>query len=721
MIFSGNDNQRTRRWTAVLALLALACGPVARAQTDTTRIVVVPFQGPAEATTWSFGLATALQRSLNVIPGVFVPPVGDPLVLIDRANAAGVDPTLTVLSSFGAAAVVGGRLAPAPGGWDVTLQLLDAAAVGTTRTVTVPDVPSVAVTAVALATIESLGLTPSAAVLDAVRAVAGDTPSFISWGAVAAASTRLSSPDPNALEAARQLDDTSAWVAAERARAAVFEGRMDEALALSAQSVDLVPHDVEAWTLRGVVASSAGDVDAARDAFQEALVRNPHHAVARLGWASTLPTEQAIPEYVRAIEAYPRLLEAHVALAEAEGGARALQRLRAAASALIDEPRLHAEIVDRALAANDAAGAAAYLASTVSNPLASSPATFGLAARLPLDRADRILEILREGAAAFPNDASLARTEASVLRRLGRFDEAAARLEPFAIADQADAATINEMARIWIALGRADEARSALASVSAESAVVRFNLARAYLEAGRPADAADELANDVAGGAADASTLALYGTALAGLGRFDEARAAYDSALAQDPTEPVAIRGLRRLDEWASIATDAPSPVRSPEAQAAFDAGLASLEAGRYGEAIAYLARASDAAPDDALIAFYYGSALQRDGRAREAIDAYALAIEAFPSSGTVLNNVGFAWLQLGRFDQALPALRQAIDVAPDNARAHLNLGLVYYALSRYDDALAAWDVAVNLDPTLEPAIRDTRTRATERSGARDP
>lgn len=270
------------------------------------------------------------------------------------------------------------------------------------------------------------------------------------------------------------------------------------------------------------------------------------------------------------------------------------------------------------------------------------------------------------------------------------------------------------MALALIAQGRTDEARARLEAAAGENEVVRFNLAQALLEAGLPRAAAEELAPDMDDEQQDPEAWAVYGTALAGAGRFGEAREALDRALQLDPEQPLAQRTVRRLDERERIAGEQASPLPQ-EAQAPFDRGLTHLEQGRFADAAAELRRAYELSDQAPLAAFYLGTALQRDGRPSEAVEFYRQADEAFPGSGTVLNNLGFAWLQLGRYDRALPTLRDAVEAAPENARAHLNLGLTYYGLSRFEDALSAWERAVELDPSLDAAIADTRERARRR------
>lgn len=698
----------------VLAALAAASllAPAALAQNDVVRVVAVPLQGPAELAPWQLGVPASLQRSLNVLPGVFVPPVGDPVVLADAAVAAGVDPTVAIAERFSADVLIGGRVASAPGGLDVTLERVDASGATASRTVTVPADPAVAMPQLVAAAIDLAGLGPAPADLDAALAVAAQAPGIEGLQAVAVASSRLSIPNTSRLRTADDLSPGVSWILAERARGLALTGDASAGLDVAVQATEAEPRDAEAWTILGVVAVRAGDAELAGRAYRTALEINPAHAVARAGLADLLGGDDAVREYGRALDAYPRLLEAHLALAEAEGGARGLQVLRSAASALPDSVRLHRAVLQRVIAAGDGAGAVQYLRETLAEPLARSPGVYALAAELPADRADAAAEFLAEGADAHPDDVTLAVAHARFLRESGDAVGAEARLRPLLGDASDDPRLANALALSLVAQERLGEARELLAQAAGDNATVRFNLAQALLEAGLPRAAAEELEADVGDEQTDPDVWAVYGTALAASGRVDEAREALARALELDPGQALAQRTVRRLDERAAVSSDAAAEL-PPEAQAAFERGLTDLEQGRFADAAVELRRAYDATPGETpLLAFYLANALQREGRVADAIELYEEVVAAFPTSGTVLNNYGFAWLQLGRYDRALPTLRDAVDAAPDNARAHLNLGLTYYGLSRFEDAIAAWDRAVALDPSLEPAIRATRERA---------
>jgi len=219
---------RPFRLPAVLAtLLALVLGTAlaqdagsAAAPNVVTRVVVVPLQGPAELAPWQIGLAAGLQRSLNRVGGVFVPPIGDPVVLADQAGRAGVDPATALRERFAADALLGGRVATAPSGLDVTLERYGPAGVEASSTVTVPAAPEEALPRVVAAAIELLGLDAAPGDVDAALRVAASAPSVEGLQPASLAASRLAAPDAAALRAAAELAPESSWLMAERARAA---------------------------------------------------------------------------------------------------------------------------------------------------------------------------------------------------------------------------------------------------------------------------------------------------------------------------------------------------------------------------------------------------------------------------------------------------------------------------------------------------------------------
>ena len=118
-------------------------------------------------------------------------------------------------------------------------------------------------------------------------------------------------------------------------------------------------------------------------------------------------------------------------------------------------------------------------------------------------------------------------------------------------------------------------------------------------------------------------------------------------------------------------------------------AGLAGLELDDD-DAIDYLQRAADAAPDDADAWRELGGALTMSGRLQEAGAAFRRASELRPGDTRVLVDLGHIALSTGETDAALPYFEQARVREPGNTEALPALVEVYRRAGRLEDGLAA-------------------------------
>lgn len=700
-----------------LPLLLLLCVSLAAAQSgNTTRVLVLPFDAATAFSNYGLGVATAVQRALNTIDGVYAPPVGDGALFVRRAFEAGeADSLETARAAFAADFVVSGAVQGGGEGLRITLAFRGAGGEASQVAVTSGSDPAAAVQAVLDAVVEELRLALSQSDRQELAKLAAQTPSLPSLAPAARAASRLSA-DLVDLAGAAELDPGSGWVLAEYARALALHGQPEQGLAQSQRAL-AASRDVEALVVRGVILLELERNEEALAIFEEAARLNPSHALALAGVAAaTTDAARARDALTKAVDSYPRLVDAQLRLAAIEGSdQRALQNLRRAAEHLPESVALHRAFAARALSAGDARGALAYLQQAAGRPLAASPALYAIAADLPESVAEEALAFVRSGAERFPDSTLPKLAEAELLRRLGRAEEAEALLMEARAAHPSDPEVANQLAITQAQLGKVAEARATFESIAGDSPTVAYNLAQLLLQAGQARGAVEVLAPLVEAGAADAETHALYGTALGRAGRTTEGVAALDRALELDPDLRQARAARDLLEQQRSITGEATMTLEG-EAAGAFERGMAALERRDAATAATEFGRARELA-DQPLLAFYHGFALQLAGDLRAAVPAYQAALEGFPESDIVLNNLGYAQLALGRFDLALGTLRDAVRANPENAQAQLNLGLTFYGLRRWDDALAAWDAAVRLEPNLEQAIAELRQAAERQSG----
>lgn len=706
----------TRTKTFVSALLLCALATVSTALAQVSRVVVFPFDADATSQAYQLGLSSALQRSLNQIPGLYSPPVGDTALVANRAVAAGGDVEQTVGRLFNAGALVTGQVSLAGGGVRAVVNV-DIA--GGTQVVDVsgPDPAAVAV-AVAKGVAAIVAPNLSAAAAAAVEAAAADTPSVASLAPVGLSSSGLPGVSVTDLDAATQLDPDSAWVRAEYAKALALSGNLAAATEAALAAGAMAPTDAEVQATIGVVFSSAGQRDEAVAAFAASLTANPAHAIALAGRASVTTTEQGDPaaDLQAAVDAYPRFVDAHVRMAARQGDpVRALQTLRRAESFAPDSLLLRSTVMELLLEAGDPNGALAYLQQAVSDPLARSAGLYALARGLPASLATQALAIIEAGTERYPDSTELIVARADVLLQAGRPDEALALLQPIYDANPANTNVGGLLAVTKARLGDIDGARVIFEAQRGQGAGVDRALAELYVAAGRAGAALVLLEPLVAASPDDAQLQALYGTALTRTGRLDEGKSALDRALAIDANNALARRGLSLLEQQRQLTGDEQITF-SEEAGAAFQQGLYALDISDYVAAAESFAR-SRAIEENPLTAFYHGYAKQLSGNTRDAVDDYLVALDAFGESDIVLNNIGYAYLELARYDLAVEYLNRALAANKDNAQVHLNMGLYYFALQRYPDAISAFEEAIRLDQGLQTAAGALIEASRERAG----
>ncbi|MEJ2287144.1 MAG: tetratricopeptide repeat protein [Deinococcales bacterium] len=699
--------------------LLVAVSALAYAQPAPTRVVVMPFDANASASTYQLGLPTALQRALNEIPNVYVPAVGDVALVMQKANQAGKNEQAEVRALFSPDAVVQGTVTGSGADVGVTMTL-DQAGKKQTVTARITDgKPASLARAAAKALAQALRSDLGATTLGRIDEAAAQTPSLPSLGPVALAASRLPGAKVDDLATAAQLDPNSAWVKVEYARLLALNGDAKTGVKIAQEAAKAQPDDVEAQVVLGVVLQADNQNQAAKAAFQKALDLNPAEAVALTGLAG-LESDQtkATQDLQAAIRAYPRMLDAYLQLANLQSSdQRSLQTLRNAENAMPESLALHRAIVQQVLKMGDDKGALAYLQQAVQDPMASSAGLYALARMLPADVTEGALALVRQGEKTYPGATLLKATEGELMIRQGDYAGAEGVLAPLHTANPKDGGIASLLTVAQARQGKIDAARQTFESVNGTGATAQRDLAQIYLAAGR-AEAALKLLEPLVNGSGakpDAQTLAYFGLALGRIGKLDQAQAELEKALKAQPNLTLAQRGLSFLQQQRKL-TGGEQVTFTAEAGAAFQQGIYALEVQDYPTAVKAFQRARKL-DDNGLAAFFEGYAQQLTGNPRSAVANYETALKAFPDSDIVLNDLGYAHLQLGRYDLALQQLDKALKANPNNAQAHLNLGLTYYGLSRYQDAIKEFDQAVRLDPNLKSSVAQVRKQAQQKAG----
>ncbi len=167
----------------------------------------------------------------------------------------------------------------------------------------------------------------------------------------------------------------------------------------------------------------------------------------------------------------------------------------------------------------------------------------------------------------------------------------------------------------------------------------------------------------------------LRGSALAALGRDNEAQIAYSIALALDPDDPETLRAVADFYINGSKSGDPSSKLEHGR-----DALRLGLELAQRGSrrVIARRRKSPQLAAD---LAVLEAQALNDLGRSEEALGRVEVALRHSPGRGDAMHEKGVALFDLSRFVEARAALERAVSIQPDDAYSHQILGLALEAL----------------------------------------
>ena len=678
---------------------------------STKRIVIVPFNTSSGFDVYNLGLAAALQRSFNAVNGIYVPPIGDTIVVTQRMLEASNLSIASIAEAFDASVVISGQLDVSNSNAQIIIGLAgpDFPSIqNLTITADVNDPVSLS-QAVATSIIQQLALSASQTDLDEMNLTLAEIPSLPSLGAVAQSSLQLPNVNLSNLSSAWQLDNGSSWVATEYARALALANTPGEAETMALEATTQGPTDIEAWVNYGIILRSNNKPAEAKIAFERALNLNPSHATALVGLASMQNSSaEAQTMLESAINAYPRLSQAYLELANlqfSDSPQAALQTLRRGTQAVPETVALHSAFIDYALELGDAQGALSYLQAELARQSNAPAGLYGLASRLSSSFPAEVAAILQEGRSRYPDNANLILLDARMLEQSGDYAAAETILQNAQSSGSANPEIINRLAIVQAKQGKIEEAKQTFAALGGDNATSQYNLAQLYLEAGENQAALSTLEVLVNSNPNDADALAYYGVALGRLGRYQDALASFEQALSLNPNQAIAEQGKSQLEEQIQI-SGGQAIEMNPEASQLFSQGQNALNNREFASAASLFSQARNL-DDNGLLAFYEAYAYYFDGKPRQAVPGFNKALESFPNSDIILNNLGLVQIELGRLDLALDYLGRAIGINPSNDQAHLNLGLVHYRLSDYDKAISEWETALNLNPSLDATVSD--------------
>jgi protein O-GlcNAc transferase len=283
-------------------------------------------------------------------------------------------------------------------------------------------------------------------------------------------------------------------------------------------------------------------------------------------------------------------------------------------------------------------------------------------------------ELFERAADIAPANAAAHNNFGEALRRLGRLDEALARLDRALELDAQYAEGHFNRGGVLRRLGRTEEACAAFERVAA----LRPSFTEAHLR---------------------------LGEALNVLGRSEAAIAALQAALALEPelaeahsSLGTALRDAGRLDE-ALVSSQRAVALKPESALAHLNVGNVLRDKGFLEEAIAAYRAASTLDPEFAEAHNNLGNALRDCHRLDEALASFERARQLNPDLAEVWLNAGSVLFRQRRFDEALLTLRGVLARKPGFADAHLELGNVLMAMGEQAAALESYRAALSHDP----------------------
>jgi tetratricopeptide (TPR) repeat protein len=194
-------------------------------------------------------------------------------------------------------------------------------------------------------------------------------------------------------------------------------------------------------------------------------------------------------------------------------------------------------------------------------------------------------------------------------------------------------------------------------------------------------------------------------TALAVLGRRDEAMDHYSEAARLNPASP-----LIENNFGVALARDGQTDtaiqhysraiqLNSNYFEAYNNLGVALFAQGHWDDAATNFMRALSLNPDYPEARNNFGGLLAREGKHDQAIQQFSLALRLNPASSEAHFNLAVSLLQLGRDTEAVPHLSEAVRLDPASADARYQLGLAFLRQGRLDAAAGQFEEATRLKP----------------------
>jgi tetratricopeptide (TPR) repeat protein/thiol-disulfide isomerase/thioredoxin len=205
-----------------------------------------------------------------------------------------------------------------------------------------------------------------------------------------------------------------------------------------------------------------------------------------------------------------------------------------------------------------------------------------------------------------------------------------------------------------------------------------------------------------------------YGSVFFQRGYLEQAAAAFQRALHDDPSSAEALYGLgsvylnqQKMPEARdcferTIKLTASYPDTLPNAWN--NLGLIAAREGRTEQAIPYFQEALRQSPDHAIALVNLGSAYRQLQRWDESRKAFERALASHPDDAEANYGLGMVFAQNDDTDHAYEYLQRALRARPAYPEALNNLGILYLRTHRRDHAVATFEECIRVAPAFDQA-----------------
>ena len=257
---------------------------------------------------------------------------------------------------------------------------------------------------------------------------------------------------------------------------------------------------------------------------------------------------------------------------------------------------------------------------------------------------------------------------------------------------------------VLMAKGSPREAIAYLQHVPAGNTPARMNLVRAYLRAGRAAEAL-KLSNEISSAnKADVQVHFTLGVLLASEKQYLSAAREFEAANALKPETFEILHNLGQAylrggqTAKAELTLNRALKLKQDSAETLYLLGQLYFDQNRSVDALDALARAHKIAPENADVIFLLARASMTQNYFADAIPLLESGITLDPKRADLRAALGESYFMSGKSDKAIDVFQELVALDP-SARSYAFLGLSYRHLGRFDEARKYFEKGLQQDP----------------------